>query len=173
MVNSLKITHPVLLTSVQAFGTGSVPNSAKGFWMSSSCLESFCSTQRSSLTSFFRPSIVFLTVNILCMDIWSDLNLTVASSVSCWIMAVCLSAILALHSYNRSIICFHEFWIYKTCVTIMCRNDELSSTMSWVGGLLKDSELFILFAENSQILLKISFIPILLTFIYLVTLNLL
>ena len=55
----------------------------------------------------------------------------------------------------------------------MCRNDELSSTVSWVGCLLKDSELFILFAENSQILLKISVIPILLTFIYLVGLNLL
>ena len=40
--------------------------------------------------------------------------------------------------------------------------------MSWVGYLLKDSELFILFAENSQILHKISVIPILLTFIYLV-----
>ena len=55
----------------------------------------------------------------------------------------------------------------------MCRNDELSSTMSWVSCLLKDSELFILFAENSQILLKISVIHILLTFIYLVALNLL
>ena len=55
--------------------------------------------------------------------------------------------------------------------TIMCRNDELSSTMSWVGCLLKDSELFILFAENSQILLKISVIPILLTFIYLLVDN--
>ena len=33
----------------------------------------------------------------------------------------------------------------------MCRNDELSSTMSWVGCSLKDSELFVLFAENSQI----------------------
>ena len=42
----------------------------------------------------------------------------------------------------------------------MCRNDELSSTMSWVGCLLKDSEFFILFSENSQILLKISVIPI-------------
>ena len=40
--------------------------------------------------------------------------------------------------------------------------------MSWVDCLLKDLELFILFAENSQILLKISVIPILLTFIYLV-----
>ena len=60
-----------------------------------------------------------------------------------------------------------------TIVTIMCRNDELSYTMSWVGCLLKKSELFILFAENSQILLKISVIPILLTFIYLVALNLL
>ena len=43
--------------------------------------------------------------------------------------------------------------------------------MSWVGYLLKDSELFILFAENSKILLKISVIPILLTFIYLVALK--
>ena len=55
----------------------------------------------------------------------------------------------------------------------MCRNDGLSSMMSWVGCLLKDSELFILFAENSQILLKISVIPNLLTFIDLVALNLL
>ena len=55
----------------------------------------------------------------------------------------------------------------------MCRNDELSSTISWVGCLLKDSELFILFAENRQFLLKISVIHILLTFIYLVALNLL
>jgi hypothetical protein len=39
--------------------------------------------------------------------------------------------------------------------------------------LLKDSELFILFTENSQILLKISVIPIFLTFIYLVALYLL
>ena len=36
--------------------------------------------------------------------------------------------------------------------------------MSRIGCLLKDSELFILFPENSQILLKISVIPILLTF---------
>ena len=53
-------------------------------------------------------------------------------------------------------------------IAIMCRNDELSSTMSWVGCLLKDSKLFILFAENNQILLKIYVIPNLLTFIYLV-----
>ena len=53
----------------------------------------------------------------------------------------------------------------------MCRNDELSSMMSWVGCLLKESELFILFAENSQTLLKIFVIPILLTFIYLVLTN--
>ena len=44
----------------------------------------------------------------------------------------------------------------------MCRNGEFSSTMSWVGCLLKDSEgFFIVFAEDSQILLKISVIPIL------------
>ena len=63
--------------------------------------------------------------------------------------------------------------IRKSCVTIMCRNDELSSTMSRVGCLPKDSELFILFAEDCQILLKISVIPIILTFMYLVSLNLL
>ena len=40
-------------------------------------------------------------------------------------------------------------------MTIICCNEKLSLTMSWVGCLLKDSELFILFAENSQILLKI------------------
>ena len=45
--------------------------------------------------------------------------------------------------------------------------------MSWVGCLLKDSELFILFAENSQIILKIFLTTIFLTFIYLVALNLL
>jgi hypothetical protein len=42
-----------------------------------------------------------------------------------------------------------------------------------LGCLLTDSELLILFAENSQILVKILVIPILLTFIYLVALNLL
>ena len=59
-------------------------------------------------------------------------------------------------------------WVQRWIVL----NDELSSTMSWVGCLLTDSELFILFAENSQILLKISVIPIILTFMYLVALNL-
>ena len=43
--------------------------------------------------------------------------------------------------------------------------------MIWVGCLVL--ELFILFAENSQILQKILFIPILLTFMYPVALNLL
>ena len=46
--------------------------------------------------------------------------------------------------------------------------------MSWVGYLLTDSEFFLIFfAENSQILLKISVIPILFTFMYLVVLNML
>ena len=49
---------------------------------------------------------------------------------------------------------------------------QLSAAMtSWVGCLLEESELFILFAENSQILLKISVIPILLTYMYLVALE--
>ena len=53
-------------------------------------------------------------------------------------------------------------WYY---LTIMCRNDELSWTISWVAC-------FILIAENTQILLKIFVIPILLTFIYLVAFTL-
>ena len=40
-----------------------------------------------------------------------------------------------------------------------------AAMMSWVGYLLKDSGLFILFAENGQTILKISVSPILLTFI--------
>ena len=63
--------------------------------------------------------------------------------------------------------------LIKYILTYNCDNyvpkciDELSSTMSWVGCLLEDSELFILFTENGQILLKIRVIPIFLTFIYL------
>ena len=83
---------------------------------------------------------------------------------------------------NFEIIFFWKIWLSSTprapwgpltFVTIMCHNDELSLMMSWVGCLPKDSELFILFAGNSQIFLKISVIPILLTFIYLVALNML
>ena len=70
--------------------------------------------------------------------------------------------------------CEHSIFIrtVSSYVTIMCRKDELSLTMSWVGCLLKDSELFTLFVENSQIILKISAIPILLTFMNLGALNL-
>ena len=69
--------------------------------------------------------------------------------------------------------CFHN-WPFKiTNVTIRCQNNEMSSTKSWVGCLLKVSELFILFAENSQILHEISVISILLTLMYLVALNML
>ena len=74
---------------------------------------------------------------------------------------------------NESIVSFLLLPLLNSYVTIMCRNDELSWTMSWVGCLLTDLDLFILFAENSQILLKIFVIPVLLTFMYLVALNLL
>ena len=56
---------------------------------------------------------------------------------------------------------------YDLYVTIMCHDDQLSLTKNWVGCLLTDSKIFILFAENSQILLKISVIHILWTFMYL------
>ena len=51
---------------------------------------------------------------------------------------------------------------------IICHNDELS--LSWFYFLQTDSEVFIVFSEISQILLKIYFIAILLTFMYLVAL---
>ena len=51
-------------------------------------------------------------------------------------------------------------YLYVTCESIICYNDELSSMMSWVGYLLKA---YYLFAENSKILFRISVIPILLT----------
>ena len=58
-----------------------------------------------------------------------------------------------------------------TIAAIICHNDELSSSFSWLDCLQTDSELFlILFAEINQLLLKISFIPIILTFMYLVAL---
>ena len=51
---------------------------------------------------------------------------------------------------------------------IIRHNDELS--LSLLDCLLTDLEVFILFAEINQIILKIYFIPILLTFTYLVAL---
>ena len=53
-------------------------------------------------------------------------------------------------------------------VRIICHNDDLSLT--WLDCLQIDSEGFILFAEINQMLLKISFIPILITFMHLVAL---
>ena len=62
------------------------------------------------------------------------------------------------------------FRAVETSVAIICHNDELSSSLRWLDCLLTDSEVFILSAEINQVLLKISFIPILLTFMYLVAL---
>ena len=57
--------------------------------------------------------------------------------------------------------CF--FRAVETSVAIICHNDELSSSLGWLDCLLTDSEVFILSAEISQLLLKIYFIPILWT----------
>ena len=56
------------------------------------------------------------------------------------------------------------------CATIICHYDELNLSLTFLDCLQIDSEDFILFAENNQILVKIYFIPILLTFMYLVAL---
>ena len=60
--------------------------------------------------------------------------------------------------------------------TFMCCNYlsqwwvEFKFKLSWLDCLLTDSKVFILSAEINQIILKIYFIPILLTFMYLVAL---
>ena len=72
------------------------------------------------------------------------------------------------HDRQKTLEGYEKLIIVSRLVWQLC-----TAMMSWVGCLLKDSKLFILFAENSQIHLKISVIPILLTFIYLVALNLL
>ena len=73
-----------------------------------------------------------------------------------------------------------KYWSFFTQIKYLhyypydfCDNYVWQSMMSWVGFLIKDSDVFILFAENSQILFKTSVIPILLTFLYLVALNML
>ena len=65
------------------------------------------------------------------------------------------------------ITCFHEFWIYKTTknhkIFFALLNDELSLSLSWLDYLRTESKFFfILFEEINQILLKVSFILMLL-----------
>ena len=50
----------------------------------------------------------------------------------------------------------------KTIAAIICHNDKLSSSLSWLDCLQMDSGFFILSAEINQTLSKISYIPILL-----------
>jgi hypothetical protein len=59
-------------------------------------------------------------------------------------------------------------WKKEDSAAIICHNVELSSSL--LDCLLTNSEVFILFVEIYQILLKIYFIPILKTFIDLVAL---
>ena len=86
------------------------------------------------------------------------LNSTVGESQFCPKLVLKLR-----YSEKATKICFDV-----TNVTIICCNDELSLLFS-----KRFRTLFILFTENSQILLTISVILILSTFIYLVVLNLL
>ena len=61
----------------------------------------------------------------------------------------------------------------KICASyaaIICHNDELCSRLPWLDCLQIDSGGFILFSESNQILYKIYFILILLTFMDLVAL---
>ena len=57
-----------------------------------------------------------------------------------------------------------KFYEVTSNVTIICQNDNLSFSLTWLDCFQIDSGGFILFAEINQILLKIYFIPIILTF---------
>ena len=142
--------------------------------------------KNSSLLRCYR-GLIWLGSNTLCpwrswswIDFGSNLQMILDFSIS-WTKTNQRSTL----SWNSSQLSTWTDKCHNTCanlhrgmkndilITIMCRNEDLSSSMIWVGCLLKDSELFILFAENSQPLLNISVIPLLLIFIYLVALNLL
>ena len=93
-----------------------------------------------------------------------------------------LTYLIKTINFNAEIQAFDRTLSYNSKSILFTKIDKLAAKilwqlcaamMSWVGCLQRDSELFILFAENSQILLKISVIPILLTFIYQVALDLL
>ena len=55
-------------------------------------------------------------------------------------------------------------------VAIVCHINDTSLSLTLLDCLQIDSEGFILFAEINQMLLKVSFIPIFLTFMHLVAL---
>ena len=115
-----------------------------------------------------------------------DVVLSAELSKSVWLQRLC-QLIVEQYHVKSTFFGYLYFWQLQFLIHFIFLNDAQVLTtrhylvlclisaamMSWVGCLLTDSELFILFAENSQILLKISVIHILLTFIYLVELNLL
>ena len=102
-----------------------------------------------------------------------------------WQSYVSLSLVIIIHNYEKFVWQFlhvrsyHSstkatvaWWSQKSQkfyeVTLMwqlfCQNDNLSLSLTWLDCLQIDSGGFILFAEINQILLKIYFIPIILTF---------
>ena len=96
-------------------------------------------------------------------------NLLVYISVSTFSRGSCLHFSILEHQKMTENACLDNFDRNWLClfIPIMCRNDELSWFFTkWFRVF------FILFAENSQIFLKNSVVSILLTFIYLVALNL-
>ena len=66
-----------------------------------------------------------------------------------------------MNNHNKKLYEFAQVY-----AAIVCRNDELTSSLTWLDNLHIDSESFILLAESNPILLKIYFIHILLTFMY-------
>ena len=60
----------------------------------------------------------------------------------------------------------YAYSILQYIAVIICQNDKLSSSLTWLDCLQIDSGGFILLAESNQILLRISFILIPLTFMY-------
>ena len=84
---------------------------------------------------------------------------------------------LHVRSYHSSTKATVAWWSQKSQtfyevtsnVTIICQNDNLSLSLTWLDCFQIDSGFFILFAEINQILLKIYFIHNLWTFMYVLT----
>ena len=116
--------------------------------------------------------MVKLTYVLFCEEMWNfsgDLMYAISSFYLNFITFSCLEKHLISMPDRQT----HKGLAEENRMLLCCLVLQLcASVMSWVDCLLTDSELFILFADKSQILLKISVIPILLAFIYLVALNL-
>ena len=87
------------------------------------------------LNIFYFTWWAWIRKNVDIRRRWGLVVMIVSIVVNYATAAACIHACSIIVRHNAQL---------TTYVTIMCRNDELSSTMSWVGCLLKDSELYLI-----------------------------